>query len=70
MSIFNSEENAKLILKEYVGNSFNGCKYFIDTNKNTFTKKIRLNSSYLSFKDIFKVIKLFNISNSKNLARV
>lgn len=56
MSIFNSEENAKLILKEYVGNSFNGCKYFIDTNKNTFTKKIRLNSSYLSIKDIFKVI--------------
>ena len=64
MSIFNSEENAKLILKEYVGNSFNGCKYFIDTNTNKFTKKIRLNSSYLSIKDIFKVIKLFNILNS------
>jgi hypothetical protein len=55
-SNFNSQN---FILKEYIGNSFNECRYLIDTNKNSYTKLEKKKFSYNAIKDFFKVYFLF-----------
>ena len=45
----------EVFLKEFVGSSFNGRKYMIETGYNNQVIQIGHQSSFVSFKDLLKV---------------